>query len=378
MPAMLDDFLKLLAGETPEGIVWTADLSYWMAGRGHDGTTDTAWGNEKGYLQLHRDLGVMPYYYYNKFWVAKTVYDGTIRSRTETEGNRTVSTMETPVGALRQISSFLPQSCCQGVEEYMVETEADLDVMLCMLEHRRLEPCNLDDYPQRRKLWEAYDGLPCLGLPRSPLPSLVTEWAGLQNTVMLMLDCPDKTQQILSLLTEQEAPILEAVCELAPPVIHFPDNLSSENLTGYYDEHMRERHRHRLGLLHAAGVKAAVHLDGTVRGLLPKLIDAGFDAVEALTPTPAGDISVDEMRELAGAAPTILWGGVPGAMFAPPYGWDAMRRHIEHVLEAWGSRPFILGVADQVPPDGDVDFCRRIADMVKARAPTTIPDPTTP
>ena len=35
-----------------------------------------------------------------------------------------------------------------------------------------------------------------------------------------------------------------------------------------------------------AGVRAAVHLDGEVRGLLPRLAEVGFDAVESITPAP--------------------------------------------------------------------------------------------
>ena len=55
-------------------------------------------------------------------------------------------------------------------------------------------------------------------------------------------------------------------------------------------------HRRRIERLHAAGVKCAVHLDGTVKGLLPKLIGSGFDAIEALTPKPGGDLDVEEIR----------------------------------------------------------------------------------
>jgi hypothetical protein len=342
---MLEDFLKLLAGETPESVIWTADLSYWISGRQHDGTADPAWETEEGYLQLHRDLGVMPYYYYEKLWVAEAVYDDTVRSGQENQGDRVIRTLETPIGSLREESVFLPDSACYGVVKHMA-------------------PCNLDDYPQRRELWARYDGLPCLGLPRSPLPALAYEWAGLQNMVMLMYDCKDRVRQALALMAKQEAPILDAVCELAPPLVHFPDNLSSDNLTGYYDEHMRERHQQRLQQLHAVGAKAAVHLDGSVRGLLPKLIDVGFDAIEALTPQPAGDLTVNEMAEIPGSADVILWGGAPGVMFASPYTWEELRRHVDHVLETWSKRPFVLGVADQVPPDGDIEFCHKIHDML--------------
>jgi hypothetical protein len=169
----------------------------------------------------------------------------------------------------------------------------------------------------------------------------------------------------MRLMEEQEQPVLDALCRLAPPLVHFPDNLSSENLGGWYDVYMAPGHRHRLARLHEAGVACAVHLDGTVRGLLPKLAAIGFDSVEALTPSPAGDITVEEMEQLTRDSDLVLWGGVPGAMFARPFKWLDMATHVEHTLTAWKNRRFILGVADQVPPDGDVDFCRRIALLAK-------------
>lgn len=358
---MLEDFLRLLQGDLPAQPIWTADLSYWVAGRQQDGTADPAWETEEGYLQLHADLGVMPYYYYPKFGTWRQVFAGDTTETTGEEGDRTVRTFTTPVGVLREESTFLPESCCTGVTKHMVQDEADLDVLLYLLEHRRLEPANLDDYDPRCDLWARYGGLPCLGLPRSPLSALAYEWADIQSLTYLLLDCEDKVRECLARLEAQEAPILEAVCALAPPLVHFPDNLSSDNLTGFYDEFMAPAHRRRLAALHAAGIKTAVHLDGTVRGLLPKLVQSGFDAIEALTPQPAGDLTVDEMATLADNDSIILWGGAPGALFAPPHSWADLEAHVQHTLATWGGRPFVLGVADQVPPDGDIEFCRRIA-----------------
>ena len=98
--------------------------------------------------------------------------------------------------------------------------------------------------------------------------------------------------------------------------------------------------------------------------MLQKLCSLGIDAVEAVTPLPVGDMSVAAMRDAAAASRTVLWGGVPGAMFAQPYDSVAMERHIYEVLEAWSSTPFILGVADQVPPDGDIDLVGAISRIV--------------
>jgi hypothetical protein len=136
-------------------------------------------------------------------------------------------------------------------------------------------------------------------------------------------------------------------------------------LTGFYRAYLEPVYRKRLDQLHAAGIKTAVHLDGRVKGLLPMLVQTGFDAIESLTPKPAGDLDLAEINHLAGSDQVILWGGVPGVLFAPPYTWDDMKSHVMKVIRTWGHRPFILGVADQIPPDGDITFVLRIAELVE-------------
>lgn len=360
---MRESLLKALRGEKPDRVVWTADITYWMAGQKQKGRYDPRWDTEQGYLELHRELGLMPYYYYPKFSAARAVYDRTVICSSQSAGNTTIRRIATPAGELVQEESWQPESCCSACTRHMVESEADLDVLLYLLEHRRLEPRNLDDYAARVALWAGYDGLPSIGLPRSPLSALFCEWAGVMNTVFLLSDVPDKMEEVFTRMEAQEEPILDALCRAAPPLVHFPDNLTSDSFTSLYDRHVAGRHRRRLEALHAADVTCAVHLDGTVRGLLPKLAAVGFDAVEALTPTPCGDADAAEMRALAGNPATVLWGGVPGAMFAPPYTWDRMERHVREVMSVWQNEPFVLGVADQVPPDGDIEFCRRIAEL---------------
>lgn len=362
---MLDAFLAMLRGEVPGRRVWTADITYWIAGRQQDGSARPEWGSEEGYLRLHGELGILPYYYYEKFWAAEPRYDDRIELIETKEGDKNIRRFRTPLGELREECVYSPLSCSLGITKHFVASESDLDVLLDILRHRRLVPANLADWPERRRLWARYGGLPCIGLPRSPLSAFFVEWAGVQNGSYLLADCPAKCDEVLRLMEEQEGPILEAVCELAPPLVHFPDNLTSECMTGYYDARMAAGHRRRLERLHAAGIRAAVHLDGTVKGLLPKLVRSGFDAVEALTPQPGGDLDVEEIRDLAGSETVILWGGVPGVLFAPPYTWQQMEQHVERLIECWQGRPFIVGVADQVPPDGDIQFCRRIGEMIQ-------------
>lgn len=363
---MREAFLRLLRGEKPSEVVWTADVSYWVDGCVHAGKADPQWQTELGHLELCRTLGCMPYYWYGKFWAADPKYDG-VEILTETRGNRRRSTWRTPVGDLIGETAFMERSWSEAPVRYAVQTEHDLDILLYILARRRMEPANLADYRQRLELWARYDGVPCLGLPRSPLPAFIAEWAGVEHGALLVMDCPEKVEEAFTLMERQDKRVIEAVCALAPPVVSFPDNLSSDNLTSFFDQHMAARYRRRIEALHIAGVRCAVHLDGAVRGLLPKLAQVGFDAVEALTPKPVGDVGLEEMRAVAGSGTLVLWGGAPGAMFAPPFSWNDMRMHIETLLECWRDQPFIVGVADQVPPDGDIGFVRQVAKLLTER-----------
>jgi len=365
---MLESLIDLLKGGKPSKIVWTADLAYWIDSRPEKQIKENSWDTEIGHLQLARQLGCVPYYYYGKFWAFESTSDK-FQVSTETQGNTQRRIWSTPAGQLCEESRFVEQSKSQAITKYPIENAEDLKTLIFILDNSEKVPANIDDYPQRRELWAGYDGLPCLGLPRSPLPAFLVEWTGVQTGVYLLMDRADLVHEVLQLLQVQEQPIVDALCRLQPPLVHFPDNLTGETFTGFFDEYMLPCYEQRLAKLHPAGIKTAVHLDGTVRGILPKLAAVGIDAIEALTPKPAGDTDVERMRSLAADEGVILWGGVPGAMFSQPYDWEDMKRHLDKTLNAWQSTPFVLGVADQVPPDGDITMVTKISDFVKNRRP---------
>jgi hypothetical protein len=145
--------------------------------------------------------------------------------------------------------------------------------------------------------------------------------------------------------------------------VELPDNLTGEVMTRLFERYQFDYYLMRLAPLQAAGKKVGVHLDGTMHGILPLLVRTGLDFIESITPEPCGDVAVERLRDLAGPD-IILFGGMPGAMFAPPFKEDDIRRQVERVIEHhWPSRRFILGAADQIPPNGDMNLVRLVGDL---------------
>ena len=363
----LELLFRALDGVPVARPAWTADISYWVAGRSPGEIQSMGFDTEEGYLELCKRLRCMPYYWYEDFWVHRREYpDETVSSARV--GDVYTTTWKCRRGEIVQVEHISRQSSSRAVVKHAVESAGDLRILIdLMSESTVVESAALETYHARVDRWARYDGIPAIGLPRSPLSSLITEWAGVERAVYLLMDEPDLITEFFSVLERQERSIVEACGRVGVRIVHFPDNLTSEVYTSFFEPYMRGPYERRLEALHSYGVSAAVHLDGTVRGLLPLLASVGMDAVEAVTPAPVGDVPVDEMRSLCGSERLALWGGVPGAMFARPYDWPSMKSHVEKVLDAWSGRPFVLGVADQVPPDGDIEMVTRIAELVEAR-----------
>jgi hypothetical protein len=133
-----------------------------------------------------------------------------------------------------------------------------------------------------------------------------------------------------------------------------------------YESHMRAYHETWTGRIRAAGKISCIHMDGTLRGLLARVASAGFDFIEAMTPAPAGDVPVGEWAKLAGSNRRVLWGGLPGVYFTDKVGEAEFERHAREVMDVMRREPrYVLGVADQVPPDGLESRVRRVADLVE-------------
>jgi hypothetical protein len=358
---------RLLApfqGVKPDRPAWVADLTYWRDAAQRAGRLEARHAGRAGWLQLHLDLGVCPYYFYEGNTLFAVCRDG-VETRTEESPTRRVTRWRTPRGALEETWEYVPQASCWAHTGYAVSTARDLKTLQDVLRRTRCEPCDADYRRLRDFIGDA--GLALCAAPRSPLPGLMTDWCGVLNTIYLIEDERAAVEDTLAVMAAVNDPAFEIIARGPAELIHFCDNLDSGNYGLLFERYMQADYRRRLDRLHAAGRYAVVHLDGMVRGLLPRLAACGFDGVESLTPLPVGDVAIAELRALAGNPRTILWGGIPGAMFAPPWKPDDVRAQTLALLDAHGrDGRLIVGSADQIPPDGDIRLCRLIADTIEA------------
>ncbi|MBS3762941.1 MAG: hypothetical protein KGZ25_06520 [Planctomycetes bacterium] len=71
----------------------------------------------------------------------------------------------------------------EAVTRHPVKTREDLEIFLRILERSELHPANIEEYPGRLDLWAKYDGIPALGMPRSPLSVVCPQIGGVSPTL---------------------------------------------------------------------------------------------------------------------------------------------------------------------------------------------------
>jgi hypothetical protein len=369
----MDDRGKLMAvlrGEGGGRLPWFADLSYLYGSLQARGALDERFRGDEGYVRFHRELGAGICFYAPWLWTER--HDGTVtESVAEQDGIRT-TTVRTTRGGVRQVERYLPRSYTWGIVEHFVKETGDLRILLDACEHRTVQP-SYEEYRRTAELWAdtgcAVGLAPICG---APLQRLLTRWAGPVATMELYADHREELEAMMKALEEFDDPIFDIIRASPCTVVEFPENLSAE-VTGrrFFETYNAPLYARRNAALHRAGKKTSIHNDGSLRGTFDLLGPVGFDVIEAVTPAPVGDIPLEELRRAAGPG-VVLWGGLPGALFSPCYSDEQFESHLQAAVRCFrNDGRCVLGVADQVPPDGLLERVRRVREVVEATEPGT-------
>lgn len=355
--------LTLLAGGRPDRVPWFGDLDYWATALIGRGEKPPGFKESDDYIAWHQELGVG--FYLQGSFPFRAVVEG-CRVVEWREGPARRRRVETPRGALTEAWTWLPGSFSEAPTERLVKSPADLAAYRWLFEHTRYEPDHAFAEARARQVGGA--GLVLSYLPKSPLMQMVALDAGIAAVAEIDADAPAELAETLAAVRAAHDRAARIAVAGPAEVLMIPENLSSEVLgPRFYELYMRDYHEAWCRAIAEAGKYSCVHLDGTLKGLLRQVAGAGFTFIEAMTPEPVGDLAVERWAEWCSAAAprAVFWGGLPGSYFTDKVSEAEFERHARRALRVMASEPrYVLGVADQVPPDGLEGRVRRVAELV--------------
>lgn len=351
----------MLAHEPCDQVPWNGDLDYWITYLRDEKMLKERYTGEEGRFNLHRDLGVG--FYLQGHCPYRTTIEG-VDIKVEKNGNTTRTIYKTPVGTLTETWVYAWQTHSPGPTEFMVKTADDFEALKYMYDHTYYEA----DYSFTTLVHDRYvgdQGVTLVYTPHTPLMELVAGKAGIGNLVYAMADDEDGFNALFDSMKKKFDEASQLVIGAPAECIMIPENLSSESVgKNFYAKYMAPIHREWTKKIREAGKYSFIHMDGTLKGLIKEVSESGFDVIEACTPYPVGDMTLEEMR--AAVCPdTIIWGGIPGGYFTDQLTDEEFDKYIIGVLDVMKKdRRLTLGVSDQVVPGARAERIARVKELV--------------
>lgn len=347
------------------------------------GTLEEKYRGFEGILNLHKDLKVgfyMQGYYpfipeYKNCEVVEiqrnvggyedfgSIYRGSKVIKKENNDD-IIRIVSTPLGKINERWPYAKESFTWAPKEYFIKNKQDLEVFKYWLKNTSYRP----DYDQALKVKGKVgsNGFTVCYAERSPFMSLILYYIGITNTINFIMDYPKLFDEVIKILEYKSDEASELTVDSPADFIYVGENLSSDVVgKNFYEKYLRPYEEKWNKRIKKKGKYSFIHMDGYLKGLLKEVSTAGFSVIEAMTPEPVGDLKVSEFRDYV-KNDTVCWGGIPGLLFTPLISNEDFEKFVTEVIKIMVREPrYVLGIADQLPPNGIVDRVKRVSDLVE-------------
>jgi hypothetical protein len=372
--------LRTFTGISPHRIVWQPRIYYWFYANGlrnklpagysdrallddvyknvqlYDGSVPETFRN-KSIIELYEELDASPRYPQEvlgiEIFQLKTD-PAKVRTVVESRAGQVTTIYETPRGTLREVTHHGYHS------EFPVKSLREMITMAYVLDNTQFtfdhEAFKIADreFGDRGIVQSFY--------PRSPLQRLIISYMGFENTVYALSDNPREVHQFLEVIEEWDDKMYEVILNSPLQILNFGENIDANmDSPRLFKEYLLPYYTKRVEQIHRRGKFCHIHMDGALKPLLPFLTEAGFDGIEAATPLPQGDVTLEELKDSLGDR--ILLDGIPAVLFLPEYSKEELAEFACKVLEIF-SPNLILGISDELPPGGDITKVALVSQIV--------------
>lgn len=197
-------------------------------------------------------------------------------------------------------------------------------------------------------------GAPTIYLPRVSIQHLFLDTMGVENAIYALYDIPNVVEAYFEAINECHERLIEVVNDSPIEIVNFGDNLHQGTLPpNLFAKYVLPVYHSRCELLHKANKFIHAHWDGDIKNLLPFAQQTRLDGIEALTPQPQGDVTLEEIKEALGDK-LFLLDGIPAIYFDTYFPVEVLEECTHKIIEMFAPK-LVLGISDEVSSTGDLE-----------------------
>ncbi len=206
-------------------------------------------------------------------------------------------------------------------------------------------------------------GAPCIFMPRINIQRLYIDLMGVEEAVYALMDYPETVESYFSALHKSQMELIDVINASPIRIINFGDNIHSGTLSpSLFEQYVLPEYQIRCKKLHEGGKFVYSHFDGDNRGLMEYYQQTGLDGIEAITPKPQGDVTLEEVRKYMGKE-MFLIDGIPAVYFDEEFPEEVLMDCVHKILDLFAPN-LILGISDEISSTGDLERIRLVGKIV--------------
>lgn len=351
----------VIRGRSNGKIIWQPRILCWYADRIFSGEELPQPYTGMDLPAIYRELGCSNRNYdFNSCFVK--VNDPRVQEYSHKISEReTEYIMETPVG---KISTIIASNTSNGgtfPKKWWVSSEEEMKV-ISWIEERCTWKWDEKQFRQLLAVWSDL-GLPTMFMPRVNIQHLYIDIMGVEEGTFALCDYTETVEKYFQVLSESHARLIKVINESPIEVINFGDNVHAGMLPPeLFKKYVLPEYQKRNELLHMADKFTHSHWDGDTRKLLPFARECGFDGIEAVTPKPQGDVTLEEVKKAFGDD-LFLIDGIAALLFEDIYPIEELEKQAREVIELFAPK-LILGISDEISSRGNLERVRLVGKIV--------------
>lgn len=347
--------LDVAFGRSNGMILWQPRIECWLTDREFKGITLQAPYTNKTKPEIYRELGCSNRIYEYNFCF-KPKYHPKVEKKDEIiDELRTRHITITPAGTLTTITERTPNSPVHINRKRLIETPADMKIATWLMDNSEWQ-WDQESYNKTYAKW-GNNGAPTMFMPRVNVQDLYINSMGVENGIYAIYEWGEVIDDYFRALHENHLRMIEIINKCPIQIINFGDNLHCAMLSpALYEKYVLPAYLDRCNKLHKAGKFVHSHWDGHVKSILKFAKISGLDGIEAITPKPQGDVTLEEMKEALGND-IFLIDGIPAILFDTTFSEEEFIKCTEQVIKLFAPK-LILGISDEISSTGDIERVR--------------------
>ena len=206
-------------------------------------------------------------------------------------------TIHTPFGSIHEERAFETAYNSSSIRKHFVEEPDEYEILWAYLEDGVVEP----DYERFNRDAEELGerGIPLVAIERSPYQQLWVQWAGIEALGYHFVDCPEKVERTVEMLTNRARKIFAIAVDSPAPFIDFPDNITAPTIgPDRFEKYCVPLYRELAEKLAPSGRRVFVHMDGDLKPLWDKITTSGVGGLDSFSPAPDNDTTIEDVLRL--------------------------------------------------------------------------------